>query len=120
MFDAATGELLRTFLNPSPAAGEQFGYSVAAVGDKVLIGADMADDETGIAKAGAAYLFDADTGELLQTFHNPTPQTGDHFGYFAAAVEGNVLVGAYADDTVGPDAGAAYLFDSETGDLLQA
>ena len=44
--------------------------------------------------SGAAYLFDAATGEPLLTFTNPTPGADDHFGTVVAFVGGNVLTGA--------------------------
>ena len=48
--------MLTTFTNPTPAASDYFGFSVAAVGsDRVLIGAYY--DDTGAINAGAAYLF---------------------------------------------------------------
>jgi len=117
LFDGQTGRPLQTFLNPKPTENDQFGYSVAAVGDNVLIGARY--DDTGATDAGAAYLFDAATGELLQTFLNPTPQAGDAFGRAVTGVGDKVLVGARYDDTGAEDAGAAYLFDAATGRLLQ-
>ena len=50
------GTLLMTFTNPTPASSDQFGYAVTAVGsDKVVIAAPF--DDTGIANAGAAYVF---------------------------------------------------------------
>ena len=39
LFDGPTGALLRTFYNPSPAATDCFGYTVAAAGHNVLLGA---------------------------------------------------------------------------------
>ncbi len=49
-----------TIANPTPAAIDYFGISVAAVGsDRVLIGAF--GDDTGAADAGAAYLFSTET-----------------------------------------------------------
>jgi len=117
LFDTADGSLLREFLNPTPAEGDDFGISVAIVGTNVLIGAP--GDDTGATNAGTAYLFDGDTGSLLKTFLNPTPATDDHFGLSVAAVGDNVLVGAPQDDTGDTDAGAAYLFNGTTGSLLQ-
>jgi len=110
------GTLLTTFTNPTPAAADDFGHSVAAVGtNQVLIGAD--GDNTGASSAGAAYLFSTD-GTLLTTFTNPTPAASDYFGRsVAAAGSDQVLIGAYRDDTGAPDAGAAYLFDTN-GALL--
>ena len=113
LFDASTGDLLQTFLNPTPALSDRFGNSVAAVGNNVLVGAPREYD------SGAAYLFDASTGDLLQTFVNPTLAPRDWFGYSVTTVGNNVLVGAPWDETGGRVAGAAYLFDASTGDLLQ-
>jgi hypothetical protein len=106
------GALLTTFTNPTPAASEAFGYSVAAVGsDRVLIGAY--NESTGAAFAGAAYLFGTN-GALLTTFTKPTPAVDDGFGYSVAAVGSDrVLIGAAGDDTGASAAGAAYLFTLE-------
>ena len=55
----------------TPAAGEIFGSSVAAMGtDRVLIGASY--ENTGATAAGAAYLFNTH-GVLLTSFTNPAP-----------------------------------------------
>jgi hypothetical protein len=117
LFDGATGALLRTFFNPSPGEGDQFGFFVAAVGNNVLVGAPFAD--AGATDAGAAYLFDGSTGALLQTFSNPTPAIGDQYGCRVAAVGSKCLIGTPFDDTGATDSGVAYLFDSVTGSLLQ-
>ena len=70
-------------------------------------------DDTAATDAGAAYLFDAVTGQLLQTFLSPTPEAGDRFGAgTVAASSDRVVIGAYLDDDAGTvDAGAAYVFD---------
>jgi Ca2+-binding RTX toxin-like protein len=110
VFDLTTGALVQTITAPGAAPGDKFGSSVAAVGVFVAVGAPgrTVDAAPG---AGAAYLFDPETGALLQTFRNPTPQPNDEFGTALAAVGGNLLVGAPGDDSAGADAGAAYLFD---------
>ncbi len=109
---STNGALLTTFINPTPAADDWFGYSVAAVGtDRVLIGAIL--DDASVSDAGAAYLFSTN-GTLLTIFTNPTPATFDHFGGSVAAVgTDRVLIGAYLDDTGAPDAGSVYLFSLE-------
>lgn len=117
LFDGLTGQLLQTFREPAPAAGDFFGWSVAAVGNNVLVGAKF--DDTGATNTGAAYLFDGATGQLLQTLLNPTPQDAEYFGYSVAGVGNNVLVGAEHDNTAATNSGAAYLFDGATGELLQ-
>jgi len=117
-FDGATGALLLTIPNPAPADGDRFGGSVAALGGNILVGA-FYDDPGGVTNAGSAYLFDGATGALLLTIPNPAPATSDYFGTSLAALAGNILVGAYADDPGDvADAGSAYLFSGSTGALL--
>jgi hypothetical protein len=108
LFDGTTGALLQTFLNPTPAAGDWFGMSVAAVGNNVLVGA-MNDDTSGT-NVGAAYLFDGSTGKLLQTYLDPTPVTGEMLGATVAGLGNDVLVGAWHGNAGGTDVGAVYLF----------
>jgi len=110
------GTLLTTFPNPTPASGEQFGFSVAAVGSsRVLIGAHL--DTTGATGSGSVYLFNTN-GTLVTTITNPTPALNDGFGISVAALGNNrLLIGAYQDDTSAFNAGAAYLYNTN-GTLL--
>src|SRR5262245_12781113 len=116
---STNGTLLTTITNPTPAANDFFGSSVAAVGsDRVLIGAT--GDDTAATNAGAAYLFWTN-GVLLATFTNPSPAYSSRgFGAAVAAVGSDrVLISAPGIDA--PDgtqrAGTAYLF-SINGTLL--
>ena len=119
LFDGTTCSLLNTFTGT--ADGDQFGKSVVTVGADILIGAERVD--AGATDAGEAYLIDAVTGAVLQTFVNPTPQlgptTGEFFGHAVATDGTTVLISANFDNNNGTDAGAAYLFDATTGALLQ-
>jgi hypothetical protein len=117
MAQAPPFDLVQTIRNPSPSSGAQFGYSVALVGENILVGAPF--DDTAGTDAGTAHLFDGATGKLLHTFQSPNPAAGDWFGIAVAAVGSNVLVGALGDDTAAHDAGAAFLFDGATGALLR-
>jgi hypothetical protein len=122
LFDATTGALMRTFANPGapPNVGDSFGHSVAIAGSQALISAIGNDIGTTTAgrDAGAAYLFDALTGALLQTFLNPTPGNRDFFGDDVALFGNRALISTIGDDTAALNAGAAYLFDTVTGALL--
>jgi len=109
LFDATSGNLLQTFLNPTTAVGDRFGWDVSIDGNNVLVGARL--DDAGATDAGAAYLFNATTGNLLETFLNPTPALNDVFGTHVSISGNNVLIGATGDDTGATDAGSAYLFD---------
>ncbi|MEI7937613.1 MAG: tail fiber domain-containing protein [Verrucomicrobiota bacterium] len=110
---SAGDSLVPTIPNPTPAAYDNFGRSVAAVGRaRVLIGAPF--DTTGGTNAGAAYLFSTD-GTLLTTFTKPTLAAYDYFGWSVAAVGSDrVLIGAQWADS---GTGAAYLFSTD-GRLL--
>ena len=61
LFDTTTGNLLKTFNNPTPQINDQFGASVSLSGTSALIGA--IGDDTGAANAGSVYLYE------------PVPQT---------------------------------------------
>jgi len=105
---STNGAWVATFNNPTPAAYDYFGQSVAAVGaEHVVIGAWS--DDTGALHAGAAYLFRTN-GALVNTFTNPTPEVDDEFGYAIAGLGNDrVIIGARYDDTVGANAGALFV-----------
>lgn len=118
LFDT-NGQYLQTFYNPDPQGDDRFGYAVDLDGDKVLIGAPWKYVSGVGGNAGLAYLFDANTGDLLQTFATPESTVDDTLGY-AVAIDGdNVLVGAPYADLNGADAGKAFLFSATTGEALQ-
>jgi hypothetical protein len=109
--------LAKTILSPTPTGGGFFGEAVAVVGDKFLVGARgdcVPDFECG---GGAVHIFDSN-GNPVRTIGSPTPFAS--FGSSVGGVGADPLVGAFHDSTAGPNAGAAYLFDDVTGDLLQA
>jgi hypothetical protein len=118
LFNVTTGALTRTFANPGPTPNivDNFGHSVAISSNRALISA--IGDDRGASNAGAAYLFDTSTGAVLQTFLNPTPQSGDNFGFDVALFGNRALISTINDDTAALNAGAAYLFDTTTGALL--
>jgi len=123
LFDGETYELLHTFVSPTPGQNDQFGRAVTVVGDDILIGARRADVALGdmvVEDAGAVFLFDGETFELLQTFVSPYASTDGQFGYCVAGMGENVLVGSRFDDAGSNGPGAVYLFDGNSGNLLQA
>jgi hypothetical protein len=93
------------------AIDDRFGWSVAIDGDYVVVGAYLEDEGAG--DAGAAYIFRRISGN---NWDNGTkimasdPSQSDLFG-FSVAISGDyAIVGAYAEDEKGADAGAAYLY----------
>jgi outer membrane protein assembly factor BamB len=108
LFDGTSGAFVRTLQKPAPQDG-WFGYAVAALGSNILVG-DPQAQELGL-YPGAVYVFDASTGEVLRTIHEPISGSGE-FGWSVAAVGSDILVSAPGRERV-------YLFDGATGDLLQ-
>jgi len=148
LFDATTGALLLTFVDPTlgilgsgTTSSDETGFSVAIDGDLVLLGAPRDSSKprpgctVGCTEVGQAYLYnkttcDDDTSNggtagdkvceaALHIFDDPTPTTRDFFG-FTVSISGNLaLVGAHLDDTIAfRDIGQAHLFDATTGALL--
>jgi hypothetical protein len=102
---AQTPVLLSTFNNPTPAAGDNFGVAIAALGsDRLLVGAPY--DDTTATNAGIVYLFHTN-GTLLTTYTNPLPSaTG--FGSTITSLGNDrvVIVSTYG--------GSVYLFTTNS------
>ena len=111
LFHAVTGDLLHTFDNPSPAAGDRFGTAASIAGDRIVVGAPF--DDTLAVDAGYAYQFDAVTGGLVHMLETPSPDLGDWFGQAVSVSGDRILIGAPEDKF-----GRAYLFDAVTGDRV--
>jgi hypothetical protein len=94
------------------AAFDIFGDSVALSGDRALVGAP---GNSGFgAAAGAAYVFERHAGGTwVQTAklgaRDAAPQS--FFGARLTLAGERALIGAFADDHLASDAGAAYLFE---------
>jgi outer membrane protein assembly factor BamB len=125
-FDASIGAVRFTLENPNAQNqlppfffADSFGASVAAGAGLVVVGA-RTDSTSGIDESGTAYVFDAETGALTHTLFSPQPERVGRFGHSVAVTSsGDVLVGAYITSVNGiAQAGHAYLFDGETGNLL--
>ncbi|MBK8466240.1 MAG: hypothetical protein IPL32_10455 [Chloracidobacterium sp.] len=121
-------------------AGDQFGRSVAVLGDTVVVGAFGEDsDTTGVnstpnesaAQAGAAYVFSRSSGVWTQqSYLKPAAvgatQAGDYFGYSVGISDDTLVVGAPQEDSsttgvnspaneISSNAGAAYVFTRSAG-----
>jgi WD40 repeat protein len=113
-----SGDILQTFHSPGIGTGEYFGTSVAGIGNNILVGAPGWQNYRSGTIAGAVYLFNGDTGQLVHTFQDPAATPGDLFGVSMATVgTDQILIGAAYDNTIGQTAGAAYQFDF-AGNLL--
>ena len=99
-------------------ANDNFGFSVAASGSFIAVGAN-GDDDKG-SSSGSVYIYERDTGGsgawgLVKKITSPDGAASDYFGY-AVSLSGPVLlVGAHGDDDKGSGSGSAYIFDKNTG-----
>ncbi len=136
--NASTGSLVRTIQSPLPFADglgkvpNYFGYSVDIVDNLILVGSPGAEgrflasaNTSNTGTGGRAFLFDANTGNLLRTFDGSFVSKNDVFGR-SVAIDGNkIVIGAHGpsyedpelqnDDT---DPGRVYVYDAGTGNLL--
>jgi len=87
------------------AINDDLGFSVSTDGVHALVAAPPNGE------VGRAYLFDMKTGQQVAQLLPGGGATGDGIAD-SVAVDGSLaLIGASADDDLGPNAGAAYLFD---------
>lgn len=101
-----------TLRNPTPAAGDLFGYSVGISNPRVIVGAY--GDNTGATDAGSAYIYDlagATPSFPVGTLNNPSPGSGDSFGRAVSISGAHTVVGAYFDKVGTVFAGRAFVFD---------
>jgi len=117
VFDRASGNYVRTILDPQPSHEDFFGYGLAMLGDDIIAGA-RGNDSSGLDN-GIVYLFSGQTGALLKTFHNPQPTGQDNFGYSITAIGSDrIAVSAPGADIAGTDTGAVFVFRASDGQLL--
>ena len=90
----------------------QFGWSVAASNNRIVVGARKAG--TG----GAVYIFDVN-GTQLTKITASDAEADDQFGYAVAASDTNIIVGAPLEDTGASNAGSAYIFDMNGNELAK-
>ncbi len=115
LFDLA-GNLILTVTNPAPNVNRSFGFSVAEVGtDKFAVAAPA--DGGAVTNGGVVHVFDL-AGNLLATCVSPVALRNEGFGWSLAAVgTDKLLIASVQNNSIGSQAGAAYLFDV-SGNLL--
>ncbi len=115
-----------TLNNPGPATGDNFGYTVAISGTRVVVGTP--GDDAGAGNAGKAYIYDLNSATPAVPVampNNPGPGPGDLFGNSVAISGTSVAIGIPRDDTVMSDKGAACRFgphplDQDSDGLLDS
>jgi len=91
---------------------QNFGYSVALLGDRALIGArDSAEVGN-----GSAYVFERqgdDSWLEVAKLIASDGAVGDYFGGAVSLSEDRAIVGAWKDDDLGDRSGSAYIFERQ-------
>ncbi len=125
------GSLIHTLVSQNVQEWGNFGRSVSGAGDvnndnrpDVIVGAYF-EDRPYAASAGRAYVFSGATGGPLCTLESPNLEPGAWFGWSVSGagdvnndMYDDVVVGAWYEDGGALDAGRAYIFDGNGGDLL--
>ena len=98
-------------------SSDDFGYAVAIDGDTMVVGA-IGDDDLGSA-SGSAYVFERqgffNTWSQVAKLLADDGDSGDDFG-LAVGISGDwIIVGAPENDDIASNAGAAYIFERDTG-----
>ncbi len=115
VYDLNTGGIEFTLTASDSTVADGFGSSIAVDNATAIIGATFGGSDTS-AIAGAAYLFDLQTGNELAKLTAIDSESLDGFGTSVAISGTTVLIGAGSDNhDAGVDAGSAYLFDISTG-----
>lgn len=116
VYDLGTGIELSKLTASDPGDNDLFGQAVAISGDLAIVGA-YSEDGAG-ANRGAAYVYDMVTGTERFKLIASNPGNGDEFGNSVAISGSLAVVGAPGEDTAGSNAGAAYVYDLNTGSEL--
>eukprot|EP00594_Rhizosolenia_setigera_P016967 CAMPEP_0178953806 /NCGR_PEP_ID=MMETSP0789-20121207/8628_1 /TAXON_ID=3005 /ORGANISM="Rhizosolenia setigera, Strain CCMP 1694" /LENGTH=474 /DNA_ID=CAMNT_0020635115 /DNA_START=129 /DNA_END=1553 /DNA_ORIENTATION=- len=89
----------------------QGGYSVATLGDKIVVGD---------ANSNAAWLYDT-TGALVKTLDSPGVTGDAQFGFSVAITDEKVVVGAVYDeaDDGTVNTGSVYIYSANDGELIE-
>ena len=129
IYNSSTGTLLYTLTNPIPSPGASyFGSTVRLSDSYAVVTAPQSNP------GGTACVYNLSTGTLLHTINNPNAFGGsgsDSFGGFpavfttsgvsspAAISDSFIVIGAdQEDDDSGSSAGKAYIFNTQTAELL--
>lgn len=100
-------------VRPLSSPNANFGYDVD-LGGGLLVAGDNGNSLEGF-NAGAAFVFNADTGSQLFELHPTDAAARDNFGVAVAISDGQIVVGANAANERAVRGGAAYVFDAATG-----
>ncbi len=101
---------IRSISRPGPS----FGIDVDLEGDRLAVGGSF-QHRFPLPELFSVFVFERHLGGEnafgeLARFTEPLPDAGNYFGYAAAFSGRHVLAGAFLDDELGMDVGAAYVY----------
>lgn len=121
LYDRETLAHLHSFHRPPNGIRHNngaFGVKVVLNGADLIVAATY-DSETG-REGGTVWIFDIESGAIKQRFISPLERKNHSFGDAISVQHGRLLVGQPDARVNGKkDAGAVWVFDYDTGDLLQ-
>ena len=100
VFEEKTGKHLFTLLGSVHTGAELFGWAVDISGTKLIVGAPFTD-LLASGNAGAAYVFDLRTRQVVQSIISANFQAGDNWGYSVDLDGEMIALGATYADTHG-------------------
>ncbi len=110
VIDLITGKERHKLVANDPAALDRFGNGIAFSGNLAIIGAPQHDSAAN--NAGAAYLFDLNTGNQLAKLFPDTPRAQANFGSSVAMLGNTITIGAKRDSTNGTNSGLVFIFNA--------
>lgn len=110
-FDGKNWLETQKIITDDGSSGDLFGVTVSLSGNRALIGSTGDDDNA--AQSGSAYVFDLnkDGWQQKQKLTGDVGAAFDEFGYSVSLFENRALIGAYLDDDLVQNTGAAYIFE---------
>lgn len=113
-FDSQDGDFHHRISQAVDGEYFRFGYSVDVDGEYVAVGNPRDNDHS--IDSGAAYLYDFESGSLINKYKARAPAYQDAFGW-TVAIDGDTLLVGARDDDLGQtvDAGSVYLIDIPSG-----
>jgi hypothetical protein len=108
VFNTSTGLLTRQLQNPNPETSGEFGWSVAASGNDIVVAAP-GNSPYGAPAAGNITVINATSGKVFVKLVSPNFQANGAFGYSVAADAACIVAGA-AGEGAGSIAGAGHAY----------
>jgi len=109
LHDPEKGTETHVIRNPSSPSMDRFGAALAAMGDKLVVGAHNYD-EAAVDNAGRVYVYGPDASEQYR-IANPAPAKNGKFGHqVEATVEGDTRR-IYVGSRTNGETGAVYVYD---------